>query len=57
MGKHDDHEAKTTGDGQVPKGTVIPPAPRDEGGKHGKDGGDRHDKDEKDQDGEDQDKE
>jgi hypothetical protein len=46
VGKHDDHESKTTGDGQVPKSTVIPPAPRDEGGKHGKDGGDKHDKDE-----------
>jgi hypothetical protein len=39
VGKHDDHEATTTGDGQVPKGTVIPLAPRDEGGKHGKDDG------------------
>jgi hypothetical protein len=46
VGKHDDHEAKTTGDGQVPKGTVIPPAPRDEGGKHGKDDENKHDKDE-----------
>jgi hypothetical protein len=45
VGKHDDHEKKTTGDGQVPKGTVIPPAPRDDGGKHRKDGGDKHDKD------------
>jgi hypothetical protein len=26
MGKHDDHEKKTTGDGQVPKGTIILPA-------------------------------
>ncbi|HWR47019.1 MAG TPA: hypothetical protein VN327_05300 [Pseudonocardiaceae bacterium] len=49
MGEHDDHEAKTTGDGQVSKDTVIPPAPRDEGGKHGRDGGDRHDKDDEDQ--------
>ena len=48
MGEHDDHEAKTTGDGQVSKDTVIPPAPRDEGGKHGRDCGDRHDKDDED---------
>lgn len=46
MGKHDDHEAKTTGDGQVPKGTVIPPPPRDERGRHGKDPGDDRGKDE-----------
>jgi hypothetical protein len=39
VGKHDDHGAKTTGDGQVPKGTVIPSVPRDEGGKYGKDDG------------------
>jgi hypothetical protein len=45
VGKHDDHETKTTGDGQVPKSTVIPPTPRDDGGKHRKDGGDEHDKD------------
>jgi hypothetical protein len=45
VGKNDDHEAKTTGDGQVPKGTVIPPAPRDEGGKHGKDDGDNAEED------------
>ncbi len=44
MGKHDDHESKTTGDGQVPKGTVIPPAPRDDG-RHGKDPGDSRDQD------------
>jgi hypothetical protein len=31
VGKHDDHGAKTTGDGQVAKGTVIPSAPRDDG--------------------------
>lgn len=46
MGKHDDHESKTTGDGQVPKGTVIPSAPRDDGGRHGKDlGRDSRDED------------
>lgn len=45
MGKHDDHEAKTSGDGQVPKGTVIPPAPHPEKGRHGKDPGDDGDKD------------
>jgi hypothetical protein len=45
VGKHDDHEAKTAGDGQVPKGTVIPPAPRDEGGKHGKYDGDNSEED------------
>jgi hypothetical protein len=45
VGKHDDHEAKTTGDGQVPKGTVIPPAPRDEGGKHEKDDGNNSEED------------
>ncbi len=45
MGKHDDHEAKTTGDGQVAKGIVIPPAPRDDGSRHGKEDGDSHDKD------------
>jgi hypothetical protein len=45
VGKHDDHEARTTGDGQVPKGTVIPPAPRDRGGQHSKNGGHRDDED------------
>lgn len=50
VGRHDDHEAKTTGDGQVAKGTVIPPAPRDDGGRHGKDDGDSRDSSEEDQD-------
>jgi hypothetical protein len=46
VGKHDDHEKKTTGDGQVPKDTVISPAPRDDGGKHRKDDDeDKHDED------------
>ena len=45
MGRHDDHQEKTTADGQVPKSTVIPSAPRDEGGKHRKEGEDRRDKD------------
>ena len=48
VGKHDDHAAKTTGDGQVPKGTLIPPPPRDEGRHHQNDGGERGDQDEDD---------
>ncbi len=38
VGKHDDHNEKTKGDGNVPKDTKIPPAPKDDGGKHGKNG-------------------
>ena len=43
VGKHGDQAAKTTGDGQVPKGTLIPPPPRDEGRHQRQDGGERDD--------------
>jgi hypothetical protein len=45
VGRHDDHEARTTGDGQVPKDTVILPVPRDDRGRHSKDDEDKRDKD------------
>jgi hypothetical protein len=44
VGKHDNHDAKVKDDGQVPKDIVIPPRPRDEGGRHRKDDDDERDK-------------